>query len=327
MRITSTSASLLGFACLLVLVSVPLKAYQIGTITVCYACQNTGDAVIDAALTAHPNVATDGILFAFKNTSAYPITGGVLSVSGTSPADSFALPTIPANSEYILIPGISADGNSHPANGLFAVTGFMDTSDGAGNVDDTSVFKFIGTSNGAALTSPTAGSLTTNPGTFIPGDPGLIKPWISPSGGKTSFIGDGPDGDGGCTNCYFSMVATINNPDPPFFIGEAFLGGSIYYLKFADSNLFGYYGYLSSSILFHQDMGYEAYVTSPGNAIYFYDFASGHWWYSSASLFPYIYDFSLGSWIYYYPNTTNAGHYTTNPRYFVNLTTQKIFTM
>ncbi len=142
MRMTPASVALVGWAGLLALVATPANAYQVGSISVCYACQNTGDPIIDAALTAHPNVASDGILFAFKNTSAYPITGGVLSVTGTSPSDSFALPTIAANSEFILMPGITSDGKSHPANGLFALTGFMDTSDGAGNVDDTSVFRF-----------------------------------------------------------------------------------------------------------------------------------------------------------------------------------------
>ena len=37
--------------------------------------------------------------------------------------------------------------------------------------------------------------------------------------------------------------------------------------------------------------------------------------------------FTLNTFIHYFPDTKNAGHYTTSPRYFVNLTTQKIFTM
>jgi hypothetical protein len=50
----------------------------------------------------------------------------------------------------------------------------------------------------------------------------------------------------------------------------------------------------------------------------------GHWWYSSANLFPYLYDFTLSTFIYYFPD---PGHYTNNPRYFSNLTTGKVFTM
>ena len=38
--------------------------------------QNTGDTAVDAALAANPDVAYDGILFAFKNTSGFAITGG-----------------------------------------------------------------------------------------------------------------------------------------------------------------------------------------------------------------------------------------------------------
>ena len=36
---------------------------------------------------------------------------------------------------------------------------------------------------------------------------------------------------------------------------------------------------------------------------------------------------ALNSWIYYFPNTQSPGHYSTNPRYFSNLTTGVIFTM
>ena len=114
---------------------------------------------------------------------------------------------------------------------------------------------------------------------------------------------------------------------PAFFNGEDFLSGIVYYLQFPDGNLFGYYEYLSSSILYHFDMGYEAFIPSSGGQIYFYDFASGHWWYSSPTVFPYLYDFTLNTFIYYFPDTKNAGHYTTNPRYFSNLTTGQIFTM
>jgi hypothetical protein len=114
---------------------------------------------------------------------------------------------------------------------------------------------------------------------------------------------------------------------PAFFGGEDFLSGTAYYLQFPNGNLFGYYEYLSSSILYHFDMGFEAFIASTDGQIYFYDFASGHWWYSSSSLFPYLYDFTLNTFIYYFPDTKNICHYDTNPRYFSNLTTGKIFTM
>jgi hypothetical protein len=47
----------------------------------------------------------------------------------------------------------------------------------------------------------------------------------------------------------------------------------------------------------------------------------------SASLFPHLYDFTLNTFIYYFPDTKNAGHYTTNPRVFSNLRTGQIFEM
>jgi hypothetical protein len=131
----------------------------------------------------------------------------------------------------------------------------------------------------------------------------------------------------GLSTVSFALTNTSVTTHPAFFAGEDLLSGSVYYLAFPDTNLFGYYEYLSSSILYHFDMGYEAYIPATAGQIYFYDFASGHWWYTSASLFPYLYDFTLNSFIYYFPDTANAGHYTANPRYFSNLTTGKVFTM
>ena len=74
-------------------------------------------------------------------------------------------------------------------------------------------------------------------------------------------------------------------------------------------------------------MGFEAFIAGSASDVYLYDFTTGHWWYTSNTLFPYLYDFSLKTWIYYFPNTNSPGHYTTNPRYFSNLTTGQIFTM
>ena len=112
-----------------------------------------------------------------------------------------------------------------------------------------------------------------------------------------------------------------------FFTGQVSVGNSVYYLAFPDNNLFGYYSYLSGGWIYHFDMGYEYVDPGAGTAVYLYDLSSGHWWYTSASLFPYLYDFTLNTWIYYFPNTTSAGHYTTNPRYFANPATGAIFTM
>ncbi len=109
-------------------------------------------------------------------------------------------------------------------------------------------------------------------------------------------------------------------PPAAFLTGEAYVGSDVYYLQFPDSNVFGYYNFPSSSILYHYDLGFEAFIPGSASDIYLYDFTSTHWWYTSSSLFPYLYDFTLNTWIYYFSGTTN-------PRDFSNLTTGKIFTM
>jgi hypothetical protein len=111
---------------------------------------------------------------------------------------------------------------------------------------------------------------------------------------------------------------------PAFFSGEQSLGSGVYHLQFPDGNPFGYCNYPSRSILSHYDMGFEALVPSTGGEMYFYDFASGDWWYTSSALFPNLYDFTLGNWLYYLPANNDPGHYSMNPRYFSDLTTGKI---
>jgi CubicO group peptidase (beta-lactamase class C family) len=126
-----------------------------------------------------------------------------------------------------------------------------------------------------------------------------------------------------------SVTANFSSPSTPaaFFAGEVSLGSGVEYLKFPNSTVFGYYNFVASAIFYHYDMGYEAFIPGSASDVYLYDFTSGHWWYTSNTLFPYLYDFTLKTWVYYFPNTTSPGHYTTNPRYFSNLTTGQIFTM
>ncbi len=124
-----------------------------------------------------------------------------------------------------------------------------------------------------------------------------------------------------------SIVIGAMAAPPAFFTGAVSLGGSVYYLQFPNGNLFGYYNFLNFPILYHYDLGFEAFVDGGNGDAYLYDFATGHWFYTSPSLFPTLYDFSLTSWLYYFPDPNNPGHYTTNPRYFSNLVTGDIFTM
>jgi hypothetical protein len=126
---------------------------------------------------------------------------------------------------------------------------------------------------------------------------------------------------------YVTAYFVGNAATTPFFSGQVSLGSGVEYLQFSNGNLFGYYNLTNFPIFYHYDMGFEGFVDGGNGAAYMYDFASGHWWYTSSSLFPYLYDFTLSNWLYYFPATNNPGHYTTNPRYFSNLTTGKILTM
>ena len=188
----------------------------------------------------------------------------------------------------------------------------------------------------ALSASPAAG------GTFTPAsggfyDSGSVVPVTATANSGYSFTSwTGPVASAGSASTTVTMVApetvsanfTAVTGHPAFFAGEVALGSGVYYLQFPDGNLFGYYAYTGGGFIDHFDMGYE-YVdpVSSGNGVYLWDYASGHWFYTNPSLFPYLYDFTLNAWIYYFPDTKNAGHYTTNPRYFVNLATGQIFTM
>ena len=125
-------------------------------------------------------------------------------------------------------------------------------------------------------------------------------------------------------------LALSASSHPAFFDGEAALGSGVYYLAFSNGNVFGYYAYLSdSAYIYHYDLGYE-YVfdaADGNNGLYLYDFASSDFFYTSPTFpFPYLYDFNLNTVLYYFPDSTNPGHYTSSPRYFYNFNTGAIIT-
>jgi hypothetical protein len=132
---------------------------------------------------------------------------------------------------------------------------------------------------------------------------------------------------GGSGAASAGMTATLTVSPPAFFANEVSVGGGAFYLQFPGNNLFGYFAYVSSSVVYHYDMGYEAAIPDASNGVYLYDYASSHWFYTTPGSFPSLYDFTLNSWIYYFPSTGNPGHYSSNPRYFLNFTTNKFFTM
>ncbi len=127
---------------------------------------------------------------------------------------------------------------------------------------------------------------------------------------------------------YFGGVGIVTASS--FFSGQVYLGNGVNYLSFPNGNYFGYYSYLENPLyIYHFDLGFEyIFDANDGNSgVYFYDFASNTFFYTSPIFpFPYLYDFTLNAVLYYYPDTTNAGHYTTNPRYFFDFATNKIIT-
>ena len=76
----------------------------------------------------------------------------------------------------------------------------MDTSDGDGGVSDSSLFAFTGSQGPLAVTS----------GVFTPAD--SFRPYRDNAAFSTSFVGQGPNGDGGCINCYFGEIALLSVP-------------------------------------------------------------------------------------------------------------------
>src|SRR6266403_3068658 len=141
---------------------------------------------------------------------------------------------------------------------------------------------------------------------------------------------------GACCNMV-GTVTVVSNPTPTpsptatpvgthaaFFNGETALGNGVYYLQFPNGTPFGYYSYLpDQNFIYHIDLGFE-YLLDANDAnhgIYFYDFASSSFFYTSPTLFPDLYDFSLNAWLYCLPDVSNPGRYTHNPRWFFNFAT------
>ena len=142
-----------------------------------------------------------------------------------------------------------------------------------------------------------------------------------------------------------SFPAMLTNPNltsalapevhPAFFGGEIALGSGWYYLQFANGTPFGYYTYVvvmnDPNFIYHIDMGFEYFFDANDNnsGIYFYDFTSNGFFYTSPSPsfpFPFLYDFSLNTVLYYFPDPNIPGHYTSNPRYFYNFATHQVIT-
>ena len=128
-----------------------------------------------------------------------------------------------------------------------------------------------------------------------------------------------------------SFAASGTTTHLAFFTGETALANGVYYLAFPGGNYFGYYSFLANpAYLYHFDLGFEyVFDAADGKSgVYFYDFASNDFFYTSPSFpFPYLYDFNMNTVLYYYPDPNNAGHYNTNGvRYFYDFATGQIIT-
>ena len=117
--------------------------------------------------------------------------------------------------------------------------------------------------------------------------------------------------------------AATGSGHPAFFANEVLVNNGVYYLVLPGGGVFGYYSYLSDpSYLYSFDLGYEyLFDANDGKSgVYFYDFASNTYFYTSPSFpYPYLYDFTLNTVIYYYPGTTQ-------PRYFYDYSTGEVIT-
>lgn len=117
----------------------------------------------------------------------------------------------------------------------------------------------------------------------------------------------------------------VSIPISQFLFGQQTTTNGGYYLQFTNGNAFGFFAITASGWVNHADLGYEYLVPANDqkNGIYLYDWDSTTYWYTNPSVFPFLFDFTLGAWLYYYPDTNNPGHYTSNPRRFYDYATQQ----
>ena len=132
----------------------------------------------------------------------------------------------------------------------------------------------------------------------------------------------GTDDNGG----YGSVFELSVVRHPAFFTYQAALNYDVYYLSFANGNIFGYYNFSPTpGYLYHLDLGPEYFVDANDGkqGLYLYDFRSSGWFYTSPTFgFPYLYDFSLQSVVYYFPDPSNPGRYNTDGvRFFYDFAT------
>jgi hypothetical protein len=125
-----------------------------------------------------------------------------------------------------------------------------------------------------------------------------------------------------------SDEVSVSVPPSLFLAGQSSLTNNFDFLQFPDGNIFGYYDLTYFPWIYQVDLGFEYLIDANDGqqGVYLYDNSSTSFWYTSPAIYPYVYDFTLNSWLYYYPDSNNPGHYTTNPRYFYNFSEQQVIT-
>jgi hypothetical protein len=231
--------------------------------------------------------------------------------------------------------GITLTVNAQPVISASATAAYAYT--WSGNAPAAQALNVTATPNATGLTLASTGScswLTASlAGTSAPTtiNTSLVQPLtLAPGTYACTLAVSGTGGAPSAPAQGSSTVVTLTVSPLAFFAPATSVGNGVSFETLAGGNLFGYFAYLqSNSLIFHFDLGYEGIVSANdgANGIYMYDFKSGHWFYTNPSSFPFLYDFTLKAWIYYFPAQGVAGHYTTNPRNFVNMTTGQFFSM
>lgn len=160
--------------------------------------------------------ALDAPAFQFTNKSAFPIDQAEFLVRRNAKAgvvqDKFSIGTIAVGASVVVIPGLSDDGKTHPAGGMFTFLGHpLDTSK-FGPLGNRVQFGFAGRSPGVKLIATTivvrATAGTSNDGSVA----------------EINFLGGPKKGEAGtCGNCFGPLlignIVPVRGPAPELTSG------------------------------------------------------------------------------------------------------------
>lgn len=152
----------------------------------------------------------DGPVFVFVNTSSTPITNALFSVSdaASSVQDSFTIGTLGPNQTFILVPGVTDDGQNHGSNNFFTVTGTPNDTSDNGPSDNAARFTFTGQQGGTQIQSVDVCGIVGAP-VFTPAcTQGASNDGAVPN---INFLGGPGDNDGPCNNCFGPQIVALLN--------------------------------------------------------------------------------------------------------------------